>query len=224
MKRLLLLALKLVAALLLLSAVWAGSYRFLNPPATWLTLRDRIHGIEVQQQWQSLDRISPNLSRAVIAAEDSRFCSHHGFDLDAIEQALATNKEGGRLRGGSTISQQTAKNAFLWPGRTFVRKGAEAWFTLLAETLWGKRRILEVYLNIAEFGRGVFGAEAAARHYFGKSADSLTRSEAARLASILPQPIRRSAATPGPWTRRYAGRIEARMRVVGRDGLDSCLG
>jgi len=222
-KALLALALKLAAALLLLSLLWAGAYRFINPPATWLTIRDRLQGTPVQRQWVGLDRIAADLPRAAIAAEDSGFCGHHGFDFAAIERALASNRDGGRLRGGSTISQQTAKNAFLWPGRNFVRKAAEGWFTLLIETLWGKRRIMEVYLNVAEFGRGVFGAEAAARHYFGKPASALSRAEAARLAAILPQPIRRSAATPGPYTRRYAGRIEARIRVVQRDGLDSCL-
>lgn len=223
MKRWPLLFLKVAGLLLLLSVLWVLAYRLINPPATWLIMRDRMAGISVQQQWMAIERISPALPRAVIAAEDSLFCRHHGFDIDAMKKAFTTNQKGGTLRGGSTISQQTAKNTFLWPSRTMVRKGAEGWFTLLIETLWSKQRILEVYLNIVEFGEGVFGAEAAARHYFGKSASALSPQEAARLAAILPQPIRRSAATPGPYTRRYAGQILARMRVVERERLDACI-
>ncbi|MGB3722990.1 MAG: transglycosylase domain-containing protein, partial [Pacificimonas sp.] len=127
------------------------------------------------------------------------------------------------MRGASTVSQQAAKNTFLWPGRNFVRKGLEAWFTGLTELIWGKRRIMEVYLNVAEFGRGVYGAEAASRHYFGKSAKDLTRREAARLAAILPDPITRSASSPGPYTTRYANRIERWIPIVDQDGQDDCL-
>ncbi|MGQ5700921.1 monofunctional biosynthetic peptidoglycan transglycosylase [Sandaracinobacteroides sp. A072] len=214
---------RLVVGLLLFSLLWAGAYRFVDPPLTYLMARDALRGESVKRQWVDLDDIARHLPRAVIAAEDARFCSHHGFDMEAIEKAMERNREGGRLRGGSTISQQTAKNAFLWPGRTMVRKGAEAWFTALIELLWGKRRIMEVYLNVAEFGRGVYGAEAAARHYFDKPASRLTRQEAARLAAILPQPVKRDAARPGPYTRRYAGRIESRSRVVANEGLDACL-
>jgi monofunctional biosynthetic peptidoglycan transglycosylase len=216
-------AVRLLVGLLLFSLLWALAYRWLNPPATYLMLRDRIDGVEVKQDWAPLSAISRHLPRAVIAAEDSRFCEHRGFDLEAIEKARAVNEKGGKLRGASTISQQTAKNAFLWPGRTMVRKGIEAWFTVLIELLWGKPRIMEVYLNIAEFGRGVFGAEAASRHYFDKSAKDLTRVEAARLAAILPQPIERDAARPGRYTKRYANRIAGRTRVVANEGLDACL-
>ncbi|MFQ3594838.1 MAG: monofunctional biosynthetic peptidoglycan transglycosylase [Sphingomonadaceae bacterium] len=206
-----------------LSIFWVAAYRVVDPPATSLMLRDRLAGLSVKRETRPLADISPHLPRAVIAAEDSNFCSHRGFDLEAIEKALEANREGGRLRGGSTISQQVAKNAFLWPGRTWLRKGLEAWFTFWLETLLPKPRIMELYLNIVEWDRGVYGAEAAAQGYFGKPAARLSRQEAARLAAILPSPVDRSAARPGRWTRRYAGTIEARMRVVARDGLDACL-
>ena len=135
-----------------------------------------------------LDRISPAMARAVIGAEDSTFCCHHGFDVAAIEQAAARNAASRKLRGGSTISQQTAKNAFLWPGRSYLRKGLEAYFTVLIEALWGKPRIMEVYLNIAELGPGIYGVEAAAHRYFDTTAARLTPAQAARIAAILPQP------------------------------------
>lgn len=215
--------LKLVLGLLLFSLVWVAAYRVVDPPVTFLTARDRLNGLEVKQQWVDLDQMSRHIPRAVIAAEDSQFCTHNGFDIEAIEKAMERNKKGKKLRGGSTISQQTAKNAFLWPGRNYIRKGLEAWFTVLIEFVWGKPRIMEVYLNIAEFGRGVFGVEAASRHYFDKSAKKLTRAEAARLAAILPQPIKRDAASPGRYTRRYANRIAGRTRVVANEGLDACL-
>jgi len=215
--------LKLLLGLLAFSMLWALAYRWIDPPLTWLTARDRLGGIAVKQEWAPLDSMGRHLPRAVIGAEDARFCVHRGFDFAAMEEAYARNKAGKALRGGSTISQQTAKNAFLWPGRTMVRKGLEAWFTVLIELLWGKPRIMEVYLNVAEFGRGVFGAEAAAQHYFDKPASRLTRIEAARLAAILPQPIKRDAASPGRYTKRYANRIAGRARVVANEGIDACL-
>ncbi len=215
--------LKLVLGLVAFSLLWVVAYRWIDPPATSLTIRDAMNGISVKKDWVDLSDMSRHIPRAVIAAEDSRFCAHRGFDLEAIEKAMEANQKGRKLRGGSTISQQTAKNAFLWPGRTFVRKGLEAYFTVLIELVWGKPRIMEVYLNIAEFGRGVFGVEAASRHYFQKSAKNLTRVEAARLAAILPQPIKRDAASPGRYTKRYANRIAGRTRVVANEGLDSCL-
>lgn len=215
--------LKLVAWLLALSMLWVAIYRWVDPPATFIMLRDRANGLAVDQHWVPLSAMAADLPRAVIGAEDSNFCSHHGFDIEAIEQAMKANEDGGRLRGGSTISQQVAKNVFLWPGRTMVRKGLEAWFTLLIELLWDKQRIMEVYLNIAEMGEGIYGAEAAALQYFRKSASQLSRQEAARLAAILPQPVKRSAASPGRWTQRYANRIASRARVVANEGLDHCL-
>jgi len=215
--------LKLVFGLMLFSLAWVAAYRVIDPPATFLMARDRLGGQEVKQDWVGLSDMSRHIPRAVIAAEDSRFCEHRGFDVQAIEKAMERNREGKALRGGSTISQQTAKNAFLWPGRTWVRKGLEAWFTVLIEFVWGKPRIMEVYLNIAEFGRGVFGVEAASQHYFDKPAAKLTRVEAARLAAILPQPIKRDAASPGRYTKRYASRIAGRTKVVANEGLDACV-
>ena len=140
-----------------------------------------------------------------------------------MEAAAARNAGGGRLRGGSTISQQAAKNAFLWPGRSYVRKGLEAYFTVLIEAIWGKPRIMEVYLNIAEMGPGIYGVEAAAQHYFNTSAAALNPGEAARLAAILPQPIKRDAGNPGRYVKRYARRIERRARVVRSERIDGCL-
>ncbi|WP_328799520.1 monofunctional biosynthetic peptidoglycan transglycosylase [Sandaracinobacteroides hominis] len=215
--------LKAFAFLVAFSLVWVVATRWINPPTTFLMARDHFNGVIVYQDWVGLDEMSRHIPRAVIAAEDANFCSHRGFDIEAIEKAMERNKQGKKLRGGSTISQQTAKNAFLWPGRTMVRKGIEAWFTVLIEFIWGKPRIMEVYLNVAEFGRGVFGVEAASQHYFKKPASKLTRQEAARLAAILPQPIKRDAASPGRYTKRYANRIAGRTRVVANEGLDSCV-
>lgn len=215
--------LKLFLGLLAFSIIWTLTYRWIDPPLTWLMARDRLGGVPVKQQWVPLDAMSRHLPRAVIGAEDAQFCVHRGFDFEAIEKAYERNKAGKKIRGGSTISQQTAKNVFLWPGRTMVRKGLEAWFTVLIEFLWGKPRIMEVYLNVAEFGRGVFGAEAAAQHYFDKPAAKLTRIESARLAAILPQPIKRDAAAPGRYTKRYANRIAKRAKVVANEGIDACL-
>lgn len=217
------LVLKLVLAMMLLSVGWVGLYRFVDPPATWLMVRDRLAGVAIERQVLPLEAMGRALPRAVIAAEDSRFCSHRGFDVEAIEAALEANRDGGRLRGGSTLSQQVAKNAFLWPGRTWVRKGLEAWFTVWLEALWPKRRVMEVYLNLAEWDRGVFGGEAAARHYFRTAASDLSPVQAARLAAILPSPIKRDAARPGRHTARHARAIERRMRVVAADNLDACL-
>ncbi|NYZ62500.1 monofunctional biosynthetic peptidoglycan transglycosylase [Luteimonas deserti] len=171
----------------------------------------------VYYQWRDLDRIAPALAVSVIAAEDQNFARHRGFDLDAIEQARAHNARGGATRGASTISQQTAKNLFLWGGRSWLRKGMEAWYTLLIEWLWPKTRILEVYVNVAEFGDGVYGAQAAARRYFGKDADALTAAESARLAAVLPSPRRYNAARPGPYVQRRAQWIQRNARQIGGD-------
>lgn len=198
-------------------------HRFVPPLTTVLMVQQTFKGHPQTYRWRSLDEISPRLVRAAIAAEDANFCRHHGFDLEAIRKALDANARGGRIRGGSTISQQTAKNLFLWPGRDWVRKGMEAGYTVLIETFWPKRRIMEVYLNIAEFAPGVYGAEAAAQHWFGKSADVLTDREAARLAAVLPSPRRYNAAQPGPYVRRRTARIQAAAGTVRRDGLDACV-
>jgi len=221
----------LLTLFLLLVLLGSGSVviqRFVPPPITYLMVSRSMDGAGLSYRWRSLDVISPRLVQAVIASEDSTFCAHNGFDMEAIERALQANaraeKRGsGRIRGGSTLSQQTAKNAFLWPGRDWVRKGLEAGYTVAIETLWGKRRIMEVYLNVAEWAPGVYGAEAAAQHWFGKSADALTAREAARLAAILPSPRRYSASTPGPYVRRRASRIQAAMGTVREQGLAACV-
>ena len=211
----------LTLALLLVASV--AIHRFVPPPATFLMITRAMDGGEMNYRWRSLNDISPRLVEAVIASEDSTFCAHRGFDMKAIEKALKANARGGRIRGGSTISQQTAKNVFLWPGRDWVRKGLEAGYTVLIETLWGKRRIVEVYLNVAEWAPGVYGAEAAAQHWFGKSAGELSAREAARLAAILPSPRRYDAASPGPYVRRRASRVQAAMGTVRDDGLAACV-
>ena len=199
-------------------------YRFVPPPATPLMVIRAMQGKGWDHRWRPLREVSPALPRALIAAEDARFCEHHGFDLEALQKAYASNERGGKIRGGSTISQQTAKNVFLWPGRSYVRKGLEAGFTVLIETLWGKRRIMEVYLNSIEFGPGVYGAEAASRRYFGVGADRLTPAQAARLAAVLPSPLKWKAAQPGPYVKKRSRRIGAASGTVRRDGLAACLG
>lgn len=211
---------RLVGAFVALSLLLVLIYRFVPPPVTLTMLMDP-NGIT--KDWVSLDEIDPNMARAAIAGEDSRFCSHHGFDALAIAQALRHNASGGRIRGGSTISQQTAKNVFLFQGGGFIRKGFEAWFTVLIEAIWGKRRIMEVYLNVAETGIGTYGVQAGAMRYFHHGAGRLTRAEAARIAAVLPLPKKRAAITPRGFTRRYGNSISGRIGVVQRDGLDSCV-
>ncbi|QFU00686.1 Penicillin-binding protein 2D [Halomonas sp. THAF5a] len=171
--------------------------------------------LDLRHQWRPWARLADSAKLAVIAAEDQRFPEHHGFDLVQLRQAWEASRNGGRLRGASTISQQTAKNLFLWTGRSWVRKGLEAWFTLLIEALWPKQRILEVYLNIVEWDSGVFGLEAAARHYFGISAGELNAYQASRLAAILPDPRGRDAARPGPLVERRSAWIRQQMRNLG---------
>ena len=199
-------------------------FKWLPVPFTATMLMD---GEAITNDWESLDNIDRNLVSAVIAAEDSRFCEHYGFDSEAIEQAMRENleaaKSGGRIRGGSTISQQTAKNVFLWQGGGFFRKGLEAWFTFWIETIWGKRRIMEVYLNVAETGIGTYGAEAGSQRYFGHSAARLSPDEASRMAAALPSPKKRAVKNPGGWLARHGNRIERRIGIVRRDGLDACV-
>ena len=181
------------------SIVLVALYRVLPPPGTPLMLIRRVEGYGIDKSWRRLDDISPHLIRAAMAGEDARFCRHHGFDWGAIETAWDHYRSGHRrLLGASTISMQTAKNVFLWPGRDWLRKGFEAWFTPLIELGWGKRRIMEIYLNVAEWGPGIYGAEAAARHFFHKPASALNLEEAVRLAAALPDPL--------GWSPRYPGR------------------
>ena len=198
-------------------------YRFAPPPVTILMVQRSLEGQGFSRTWRPLDEMSPALIRSVIAAEDAGFCTHRGFELEAIQAAWEHNERSDRLRGGSTISQQTAKNVFLWPQRSYLRKGLEAGFTVLIELGWGKRRILEVYLNTIEWGPGVYGAEAAARRNFGVGADRLTPAQAARLAAILPSPLKWRAAKPGPYVKRRSGRIGAAAGTVRRDGLADCV-
>ena len=214
---------KLVLALILLSVLWVLAYRFINPPITATMLGDVAAGRGATKDWMGLDRMDRDMVRAAIGAEDSKFCAHSGFDVDAIQDAVKRNASGGRIRGGSTISQQTAKNAFLWQGDGYARKGAEAWFTFLIEQMWGKRRIMEVYLNLAETGIGTYGANAGSQRYFGHDASAMSATEAARIAAILPLPKQRGAVAPKGFTRRYGNSIAARVGVVGRDGLDACV-
>jgi monofunctional biosynthetic peptidoglycan transglycosylase len=171
--------------------------------------------IDIQRQWRSWENLSSNAKLAVISAEDQRFPQHRGFDFVEMRRAWEASRDGERLRGASTLSQQTAKNVFLWSGRSWVRKGLEAWFTLLIETLWGKQRILEVYLNVAEWDTGVFGLEAAANHYFGASGSALTERQASLLAAILPNPRNRSASRPDAQVERRSQWIRQQMRNLG---------
>lgn len=192
----------------------AALFAVVAPPVTPLMLIRGIEGTGMDRRWVPIEAMSPDLIRAVMVAEDARFCRHHGFDWDAIGDAIDTYEEGGRLRGASTLSQQTAKNVFLWPGRNFLRKGLEAGFTVLIETLWGKRRIIEVYLNVVEWGNGLYGAEAASQRYFHHPARSLTRRQAAALAAILPNPRRFSPTDPSRYIEGRIQTIEARMGRV----------
>jgi monofunctional glycosyltransferase len=196
------------------------AYRTWNPPASTLMLWQRLNGVAIDHTWMPLSRISPNLVRAVIASEDTQFCRHRGVDWRELEVAYERAQDG-IPRGGSTISMQLTKNLFLWPSKSYIRKALEIPITLATELVWTKRRLLEVYLNIAEWGPGVFGAEAAAQYHFSKPASALTEGEAALLAVALPNPIARDAGEPDPRLRRRAATIQARAR--GADSFVRCL-
>jgi monofunctional biosynthetic peptidoglycan transglycosylase len=206
-------ALKLVALALLASAALVLPWRWLPPPTSAFMLRERFTGHVTRQRWVPYAGISGNLPLCVIAAEDQKFAAHNGFDVDAIARAMEERRA--RPRGASTISQQLAKNLFLWPGRSFVRKGLEAYFTVWLEQTWPKRRILEVYLNVAEFGPGIFGAAAASELMFGKPASQLSLSESALLAAVLPSPKRMSAVHPSDYVSERAQQIERIARGLG---------
>ncbi len=199
-------------------------FRVVPPPGTALMVERKIESwidgepIDLQRDWEPWDRISDDLKVAVIAGEDQKFASHHGFDFTAIQAALAHNERGGTIRGASTLSQQVAKNQFLWSGRSWLRKGLEVWFTALIELFWSKERILEVYLNSAEWDEGVFGAQAAARHHFGVDASRLSRQQASLLAAVLPNPRNWSASRPSTYVARRAGWIRQQMSQLGGDG------
>jgi monofunctional glycosyltransferase len=204
------------------SVLAVASLRWINPPFTAFMAEaqaaawsNRDANYVYRHSWVDLDRISPNLPLAVVAAEDQKFPEHWGFDVPAIEKAYALNQHSHKVRGASTISQQVAKNLFLWSGRSYFRKGLEAYFTLLIEALWPKRRILEVYLNIAEFGYGTYGAEAAAQRFFHKPAAGLSRGDAAALAAVLPSPERFSAVAPSRYVQQRREWILGQMQALG---------
>lgn len=198
---------------------WVVGYSFVNPPVTPYMISERNRLNEIKQKWVDIDDVAPVMVRSVVAAEDANYCLHWGFDMNAIRAAL----DEGANRGASTISQQVVKNAFLWHGRSWSRKALEAALTPLVEMTWSKRRILEVYLNIAEFDEGVFGVDAAAERYFGVSARNLTPVQAARLAAVLPNPKARNAARPTAFLRRRAGSILDGAATIQADGRAACF-
>lgn len=197
-------------------------FRFISVPFTPLMVIRAVEqvadGKEVvfSHDWESLDNISKNLQIAVIASEDQNFLNHSGFDFKAIEKAMESNKKGKKIKGGSTISQQTAKNVFLWPGRSYIRKGFEVYFTFLIEAFWGKERIMEIYLNSIEMGNGIYGAEAAAKHWYGKKATNLTRMEAAGIAAILPNPRKFKASNSSSYINNRKTHIIRQMGYIGK--------
>ena len=204
------------------SVLQVAVLRFVDPPFSAFMAARQFEAwgagemdFRVAYDWRDLKQISPSLPVAMVAAEDQNFATHRGFDFKAIEKARANNAKGRKVRGASTVSQQVAKNLFLWQGRSWVRKGVEAWYTLLIELMWPKARILEVYANVAEFGDGIYGAQAAARSYWRKDASRLSPAESARLAAVLPAPRRYSVARPGPFVQRRANWIERQARQIG---------
>ena len=212
---------KLLFMLVALSALLVLLLRWVPPPFTALMIERKVQSwtsgepIDLERSWRPWSELPDNLKMAVIAAEDQKFADHWGFDVAAIRAALAHNEQGGSLRGASTLSQQVAKNLFLWSGRSWPRKGLEAWFTALIELLWPKERILEVYLNSVEWGVGIFGAEAAARHHFGTGAPYLSASQASLLAAVLPNPRNWSAGRPSRQTTSRAAWIRQQVRQLG---------
>ncbi len=211
--------------LVLFSILQVLVLRFIDPPFSSVMALRQMEAwgqgdwkFRIHYQWRDLDAMARSVPISLVAAEDQQFPQHNGFDLKAIEKALDHNAKGKRLRGGSTISQQVAKNVFLWQGRSWLRKGLEAWYTVLIEALWPKQRILEMYANVAEFGDGIYGVEAAAQRYWRKDAARLSASESARLAAVLPSPRRYSATQPGPFVQRRANWIQRQARQLGGPG------
>lgn len=221
LRRLTEIATKIFIWFLLVSVLWVLVYRFVNPPITLLMIQRNMERnsegkkSRMDKKWVDFEDISDNMKRAAVSAEDQLFLKHLGFDLKAIEKAFAENKNSKKVKGGSTISQQTAKNVFLWPGRSWLRKGFEAYFTLLIELLWSKERILEVYLNVIEMGDGIYGAEAAAQSYFGKSCTKLTRSQSALIAACFPNPRRWTPRRPTQYIKHRQYLIMRNMRRLG---------
>ena len=203
-----------------LSIAMTVAYRWINPPITLLMISQAFDGAKINKTWVPLDQISPNLVRASIASEDNNYLGHRGFDLGAIYDALDERQQGKRQRGASTISQQTAKNVFLWSGKSWIRKGCEVYFTFLIERLWSKERIMEVYLNVIEMGNGVYGAEAAAQNYFDRSAAKLTQRQAALIVAAYPNPRQRDPAHPTSYLNKRAAQIQRLMPLMGTIEFD----
>ncbi len=203
--------------------LYAIALRVLPVPGTVLMVQRALGGQTIQKDWTPIEEISPHLPRAIMGGEDSRFCTHNGLDFEAIKSALHENASGGRRRGGSTISQQSAKNVFLWNGGGYARKVVEAWLTLYTNVVWGKQRTMEIYLNVAEWGDGIFGAEAAAQARFGKSAKALTPREAALLAAVLPSPNKWRIDPPSEFVNGRAATLMQRANVIRTRQYDSCL-
>ena len=205
--------LRIILGFFAITIFWVIALRFINPPVTYLMIKRGFEwkaagkGFKIEKDWLDYDELSTNLKKAAIAGEDAHFMTHNGFDTKAIIEAFEKNQDGKPLRGGSTISQQTAKNVFLWPERSWVRKGLETYFTALIEIFWSKKRILEVYLNVIEMGQGVYGAEAAAQYYFNKSGKSLSKKEAALIIAILPNPRKWDARRPSRYVNSRANSI-----------------
>jgi monofunctional biosynthetic peptidoglycan transglycosylase len=209
-----------LVAVMSVVALAIALFALVDPPVTPYMMAERARLGSVEQEWVSMDDIAPAMARAAVAAEDANFCLHWGLDIAAIRAAL----DAGGTRGASTISQQVVKNVYLWHGRSWLRKALEAGLTPLVEAGWTKRRILEVYLNVAEFDEGVFGVEAAAQHYFGVSAAALTDRQAALLAAVLPDPKGRSAAQPSDFVSRRASQIADGAATIAVDGRAACFG
>jgi monofunctional glycosyltransferase len=203
-----------------ITVLWVLLYKFVNPPVTWLMVT---RGFErkadgkdwkIDKEWKDFDEITASMKLAVVAAEDQKFLNHHGFDFQAMDVAMNNNAKSHKLIGGSTISQQTAKNVFLWPGRSYVRKAFEAYFTMLIEVFWSKKRVMEVYLNVIEMGDGIYGVQAAAQYYYHKDASQLTRRQSAAIASIFPLPLKWSPRHPTKYLRRRQSIILRDMKVL----------
>ena len=203
--------------------LYALALRFVPAPGTVLMAQRALAGEAIRKDWTRIEDISPHLPRAILGGEDSRFCDHRGIDFEAVQDALSDNAQGGKRRGGSTITQQTAKNVFLWNGGGYARKAIEAWFALYTNIAWGKPRTMEIYLNVAEWGDGNFGAEAAAQARFGKPAKDLTRREAALLAAVLPSPNKWRVDPPGEYVSSRAATLMQRAEVIRTSGYDACL-
>lgn len=223
MRRRLWLAIRVLLGIFIVVNLYAITLRVIPVPTTILMLQRSASGEEIKRDWTKLEDISPYMVEAVMGGEDSRFCEHDGIDWAAIEQAFEENQEGGRRRGGSTISQQTAKNVFFWNGGGYIRKAGEAWFASLIDFTWGKRRVMEVYLNVAEWGDGIFGVEAASQARFGKAAKDLTQQDAALLAAVLPSPNKWRLDPPTEFVQKRAGILRQRMKVIRNSGYAACV-